>query len=102
MEGLDENETIESLKQRIQMLQDFILEDNSSAVNASHGDAQSSKIIKDLERKVAYLTEEVKTLRQKNHNDELRNRMNLQVTLRAISTAGHRNCDYSDFINDLN
>jgi hypothetical protein len=80
MEGLEENETIESLKQRIQMLQDFILEDNSSVAHTAHGDAQSAKIIKDLERKVAFLTEEVKTLKQKNHNDELRNRMNLQVT----------------------
>jgi hypothetical protein len=85
-----EEETIESLKMKIKLLQDFILETSDDEPISHKHTHTSSSHTKDLEKKVKYLTDQMLEQRQRHHNAELKARVTLQQKVLEAKAASEK------------
>lgn len=83
MAEISENETIESLKEKIEQLQQFILNDHTPVINTSNDQHR----IKSLELTVKSLNSELERTKKSFHNEELKNRLIFQQKIVDITNA---------------
>lgn len=82
-----EEETIDQLKEKIELLQQFILESNADPAVPATNNSENDLKIKELERKITVLSRELENSKIKHHNDELKHRLTMQEKLVEIKEA---------------